>query len=623
MDAIIARQWRQAGDQQPQAAPQRDYLSLKDMLALLKQHLATIAAFLALGLLGAWFYIATTDPIYTATTQILIEPKLSQLAQQQVNEVNLSLDTAQIESQIAVMQSEKIASMVIQQLKLRDDKRFNQSNSPTLAERLARLRASAAAALGLEGGTWFQSVRGFFGASEAGTEPVHQPLKEFEQGRRTMRIFNDGLDVRRVGVSYAIDMSFSSNDPDLAAKVANSAAEAFVREQVETKAAAAREGGAWLERRLRELRTQMNNATQVAQEFRSRHDYRVARPAEEVAGEAKPKRADGPTLEELEVTADTYRKIYESFLQAYTSSVSQQSYPVADARVITLATRPLLASHPRPKLVIAFGVLAGIVAGVGFAFLRHTLDRTVRSPHQIREDLGLECIGELPVVGGRRGGFARLDEVVRSPQSRFSDSMRSVKTAISLADTAHPIRCIGVTSALPGEGKSLCASNLAMLYVRYGLRTLVIDADTYHSALSEGFGAGPDAERKSDRSNSIKKHIKFVTTFGFDLLPSAVVNSRGLLSAKNMEALLPELGDYDMIVVDLPPLTSGADRLSIGSLLDGVIMVVEWGKTPAGLVAELARALQAGKGSIIGVLLTKVRIMSTPRYRRVGTLLPR
>ena len=90
-----------------------------------------------------------------------------------------------------------------------------------------------------------------------------------------------------------------------------------------------------------------------------------------------------------------------------------------------------------------------------------------------------------------------------------------------------------------------------------------------------------------------------------------------------MEALLPELGDYDMIVVDLPPLTSGADRLSIGSLLDGVIMVVEWGKTPAGLVAELARALQAGKGSIIGVLLTKVRIMSTPRYRRVGTLLPR
>ncbi len=622
MDAIIARQWRQAGDQQPQAAPQRDYLSLKDMLALLKQHLATIAAFLALGLLGAWFYIATTDPIYTATTQILIEPKLSQLAQQQVNEVNLSLDTAQIESQIAVMQSEKIASMVIAQLKLREDKKFNQSSSPTLAERLARLRASAAAALGLEGGTWFQSVRGFFGSAEP-VEPAHHPLKEFEQGRRTMRIFNDGLDVRRVGVSYAIDMSFSSNDPDLAAKVANSAADAFVREQVETKAAAAREGGAWLERRLRELRTQMNNATQVAQEFRSRHDYRVARPAEEAAGEARPKQADGPTLEELEVTADTYRKIYESFLQAYTSSVSQQSYPVADARVITLATRPLLASHPRPKLVIAFGVLAGIVAGVGFAFLRHTLDRTVRSPHQIREDLGLECIGELPVVGGRRGGFARLDEVVRSPQSRFSDSMRSVKTAISLADTAHPIRCIGVTSALPGEGKSLCASNLAMLYVRYGLRTLVIDADTYHSALSEGFGAGPDAERKSDRSNSIKKHIKFVTTFGFDLLPSAVVDSRGLLSAKNMEALLPELGDYDMIVVDLPPLTSGADRLSIGTLLDGVIMVVEWGKTPAGLVAELARALQAGKASIIGVLLTKVRIMSTPRYRRVGTLLPR
>jgi hypothetical protein len=118
----------------------------------------------------------------------------------------------------------------------------------------------------------------------------------------------------------------------------------------------------------------MNTATQVAQEFRARHDYSVGRQAGGgSSGEAVDKwdgepDADGPTLEELEVTADTYRKMYESFLHAYTGSVSQQWYPVADARVITPASRPLTASHPRRKLAMIFGALFGLMAGVGLAF---------------------------------------------------------------------------------------------------------------------------------------------------------------------------------------------------------------------------------------------------------------
>ena len=146
------------------------------------------------------------------------------------------------------------------------------------------------------------------------------------------------------------------------------------------------------------------------------------------------------------------------------------------------------------------------MSGIGVAFLRHTLDRSVRSPRQVREDLGLECIGELPAVSGRRGGFARLDEVARSPQSRFSESLRSVKTAISLADSGHPIRSIGVTSALPGEGKSLCASNLAMLYVRYGMRTLVIDA-TPSLRVERRLPRHTRRRTESRSDDSIRKHI--------------------------------------------------------------------------------------------------------------------
>lgn len=632
---MLERRWPPIAEQRNLLRQEldREFISLADIVAFARRYILSIVAFIGLGLLGAGFYIATTDPIFTAGTQILIEPKISQLLQQQTAEVNLSLDTAQVESQIAVMQSEKIAKMVIDELGLLDDPGFNQSRSPTMGDRFERLGTIIATATGLQDSPGFQSVADFIGKNLPfwGADEPPPVLSEFQRNRRTMDIFQSSLGIRRMGVSYAIEISFSSQNAEEAAKIANAMAEAFVREQLETKASAAREGGAWLERRIKELRTQMNTATQIAQEFRARHDYRVGRPIETAPaeGQAAPEGdqagIDGPTLEELEVTADTYRKMYESFLQAFTSSVSQQSYPVADARVITPATPPLTISNPRKKLVMAFGALAGIMAGVGFAFARHTLDRSVRSARQIRDEIGLECIGELPAVNNRRGGFARLDEVARSPRSRFSDGLRDVKTAISLADATHPIRCLGVTSALPGDGKSSFASNLAMLYAMSGMRTLVIDADIYHAALTTRLVTSPPLVTTETRGGSelITRQIASVSNQWFDILPSSTSDANHLLAPKNMQTLLPDLQAYDMVVVDLPPLTSGIEKLAIGPLLDGVIIVAEWGKTPMDMVSELSRSLRATKTSIIGVVMTKVRIPSARRYRRRAKYVPR
>jgi uncharacterized protein involved in exopolysaccharide biosynthesis/Mrp family chromosome partitioning ATPase len=618
MDRMLG-QWPSLADQQ--SPLDREFIGLSDITAFLRQYIHSIAGCLGIGILGAGLYIATTDPIFTARTQILIEPKIPQLLQQPAAEVNLSLDTAQVESQIAVMRSEKIARMVIDELKLLDDPKFNQWRSPTMADRVRNLTAAIADALGFKasGKTQVPAPSAEVPASGSADE-LPPETSEFERSRRTMRIFQDGLDIRRVGVSYAIEISFRSPDAEEAAKIANATANALVREQLETKAAAAREGGAWLERRIKELRTQMNTATQVAQEFRAKHDYRVGRQlgAAIVEGQViydEQASEDGPTLEELEVTADTYRKMYESFLQAYTSSVSRQSYPVADARVITAATRPLVPSHPRRKLVMVFGALTGIMVGVALAFVRHTLDRTIRSPRHVREEFGLDCIGELPAVKGRKGGFALLDEVAKYPQSNYSKNLRTVTTAISMADTAHPIRHLGITSALPGDGKSSCASNLAMLYSMRGMRTLVIDADIFHSTLTNRLLAAPSTpEKHGTFAESTARFIAPAVNRGFDLLRSPVSAAKDLLVSNNMQTLLQDLQCYDMVIVDLPPLTSGAESLAVSSLLDGVILVAAWGQTPAHMLGELVRLMQATKTPIIGVLMTKVRIMSTRRY---------
>jgi uncharacterized protein involved in exopolysaccharide biosynthesis/Mrp family chromosome partitioning ATPase len=593
----IAGQWLSTSE--PQDAVDREFISLSDIMGFLRLYVRSIAGCVVVGILGAGFYVATTDRVYTASTQILIEPKLPQLLQQQAAEVNLSLDTAQVESQIAVMKSEKIAMMVIDELNLLHDANFNQPRSPTFPRRLGKFTAVVRKALGL--GTAEQAPAPIAVAPEA---------EAFERSRRTMWAFQSGLDIRRVGVSYAIDISFSSTDAEMAAKIANATANAHVREQVETKAAAAREGGAWLEKRLGELRTQMNNATQIAQEFRARHDYKVYRPTDAAAADVPAQsETEGPTLEELEVTADTYRKMYESFLHAYTSSVSQQSYPVADARVITPASRPLVASHPQRKLVMAFGALFGLMAGVGLAFVRHSLDRTVRSPRQVREEFGLECIGELPPPGRHFH-----EEVAKRPHSGFSECLRRAMTAISLADTSHPVRLLGVTSALPGDGKSSCASNLAMLYAMHGLKTLLIDADVLHSVLTDRIRPQPD---RHPGTADIASHITPTAEGWVDFLPSTVLIAKNLLSTKTMQdGLLPHLQSYEMIVVDLPPLAAGSEKLAVSSLFDGVILTAGWGKTPVEALGELVRTLHAVKAPLIGVLLTKVRIMSAKPSQR-------
>ena len=614
MNRLFANQWPLTTNQQANAG--QEFIGLSDITGFLRHYVGTIAACLAVALVVAWFYNSTTDPVFTASAQILIEPKLPQHLQEG-GEVNLSLDTAQIESQIAVLQSEKIASMVIDQLKLIEDANFNRPHAPILVERFRKIKDVIVEALGLQKSGWLTALWEHIGL---GAPKSTAKLTDYQKSRLSMLIFRSGLDVRRVGVSYAIDISFTSADADGAAKIANATADAFVREQIETKAEAARQGGAWLEKRLQQLRTQMNEAMARAQEFRSRHDYSVGGDPSDGNGVSTE-----PTLEELEVTADTYKKMYESFLQAYTNSVSQQSYPVADARVITAATAPLSPSAPKPKLVLAFAAVAGLILGIGLSFARHSFDWTIRSPRHIRDNLGIECVGELPPTSKRRE-FGNVDEVTRNPWSRYSQSLRKARTEISLAETNRPVRFLGLTAASNNSQKSSVVSNLATLYSMSGLKTLVIDADVRRSTITTELLGRPDIFGE-DCQDPVRHNIIRALGRRFDVLSSSVVDARNLLIPRNMQAFLSEvsaddpatyeLAAYDIVIIDLPTLESGADDLIVGSVLDGVVVVAEWGKTHVDTLRELVRILQASRTQILGVLLTKARAM-TLKHRRVG-----
>ncbi|MDG4879443.1 GNVR domain-containing protein [Mesorhizobium sp. WSM4935] len=586
----------------------REFISLSDITCFLRLYTRSIVGCLAVGILAAGFYVVTTDRIYRASTQILIEPNLSKLLQQQSGEGNPSLDRAQIESRIALMRSEKTAMMVIDRLNLRDDATFNQPQSLTLAERFDQFGALVLQTLGFRTGEDAVASKGKRKPAWDGGDSTKSEVAEFERSRRTMQAFQSGLDMRRVGGSYAIEISFSSRDPELSARIANATANALVLEQLGTKGAVAHKDGVWLDQRLGELRSQMNNATRIAQEFRARHDYSVARPASVAPAEGSGPNTRGSggetqehTLQELDLTADIYRKMYRDFLQAHTSSLNQETFPIADLRVITPASRPLSASYPRRELVVVFGALLGMMVGVGLAFIRSMFDKTIRSPRQVREELGLECVGELPPFG-RKGHSGPMEEVTSAPYSPFSHSLRRVKTAIGLADTDRLMKWIGITSTSAGDDKCSAAINLASLYSMCGQRVLLVDADVAHPELAKLLLAVSPAPRER-AAGLVASNIVAVPNRQFDMLLCSSSDATELLVPETMRTVLEGLESYDIVIIVLPSFTSGS-KLAASSVLDGVILVARWGRTSTDVLKELVRSLHASRAPITGVLIT-------------------
>lgn len=626
--------------------PRAEFVSYSDVVHFIRQYSLTIATSIFITVACVILFISVTQPIYTARTEIIIDPKMPQLLREQTSGVSLSLDNSQVESQIAVLRSEKIAEAVVSNLKLMDDREFQPSK-----------------------GGLFRFLMRFLGWPY----PVNSGATDLERKRAAIGVFEEGLDVSRVGLSYAIEILYSSNDPDKAARIANAVTDAYVRDQLDSKSQTSRQGSEWLEQRIDQLRQQMNAAAEQVQRYKATHDYRIARralpdgaaaqvssPATAGAESSSPLPSSAKSgairrersLEELESTAVTYRRIYESYLQAFTEAVQRQSFPVADARVITYATRPLSKSRPKTLLLLAFGIMLGGLAGLAIAFLRHMQDRSVRLPRHIRDTASIECLGEVArfaepnvlrhakeaahdlakylrfksiprVLSRSTTALDCFDEVSKSPYSAFATSLTAVQTAMRLASRKLPVQCVGITSPFPGDGKTTLSVNLAALFARIGLRVLVIDCDIRKSSLSAELAPDVDyglLEVLADSAliESAKVHAELQN---IDVLPLCNVTSArdafAAMGSENMRKLLvSESKHYDIIVIDLPALKTDFEALNIIALLDGIVLTVSWGNTSMEVLAEVAHMLRTAKAKIMGAVINKVGALSSDSYSR-------
>lgn len=611
----------------------KELFSFNDIWLFLRRYTATIALFVGVAVAAAAYIAFTVTPKFTAIAQILIDPGMVQVVRDPASGSGPPLDNAQIEGQIAVLRSESIAFAVINKLRLIDDPEFTAKTDPSAFSRLLDALTP--------------------GGAPAAKPQQSAEFAEYIARRAAATTFSSGLTIRRVGPTYAIDIAYTSVDPEKAATIANATAESYIQGQLDVNRKAAQQGSEWLENRLAQLRAQLNGAARAVELFKTGRDYRMPQTRSDVGGDgggssATPATGEpdagaeprGVTLAELESTAESYRKIYETYQQALANAVQRQSFPISNARVITTATRPLEQSVPRVGRILTLGALTGLLAGLGIAMLRHSLDRTVRSARQVRELTGLPCLALVPSLdrGARHSkiqpqkipGFEYLNPgagpfrgVVDAPFSPFSGAVKTLRNAIIHSSKRQPLKCVGITSAMPGEGKSTIAANLAALFSITQGRTLLIDADIHRATVSGIFAPNAQVGLLEAVSGKVPYAEAILPGKGLapDILPVAAAEetlSYEILASHDMTLMLRALRDeYEMILVDLPPVNPIVDGAAIAALLDGVVAVAAWGATPLDVIRGVADIMYTAQANLLGVVLNKVdRSMATVRVQR-------
>lgn len=338
-------------------------------------------------------------------------------------------------------------------------------------------------------------------------------------------------------------------------------------------------------------------------------------------------------LRVLESSAQSYRRLYDSFLSRFVEATQQASFPNTEARVITPAGLGEK-SEPRTSSVLALSLLAGLALGVGGALAREQLDRVFRLPSHVERTLGLDCLGILPAVDSvgathkvagmlervpppsyerpilRNLGIGRY--VVAEPFSRFAETLRGVKVS---ADTSTPgghIKIIGMVSAVPGEGKSTVALNMAELIAQTGSRALLIDGDLRNPTLTRLIT--PEARSGVlEILNGESRPADVIWTdplTGMHFIPAvlknAIAHTSGIISSSAMERFLASVREeYDYIIVDLPPIVPVVDARAAAHLLDGFLLIIEWGKTSPEVVLEAIDGAEVVRERVIGAILNK------------------
>ena len=332
----------------------------------------------------------------------------------------------------------------------------------------------------------------------------------------------------------------------------------------------------------------------------------------------------------LKREAEANKTLYEGLLTKLREANIAASLKSSNIRVIDPAMIPSSPARPARARNIALAFLIGLVGGVGIALLREYLDNTVKTPDDVETLARLPSLAVVPAFGDsasmseKKGllkgvssnGHEKPSGLVaqHSPKSQVSEAFRSLRTALLLSQPDQPPQVILVTSALPREGKTTAAANLAVTLAQLGDKTVLVDADLRKP------GVGRMLNLASGKYAGLSSYLAGVSSLdlvsvahpsipNLAAIPTGPLppNPADLLSSHRLADAIAELRTkFKFVVIDSPPVMAATDAVILSVQVDGVLLVVRSGETPKAAFTRTCDLLVSVKSRMLGVVLNAV-----------------
>jgi polysaccharide biosynthesis transport protein len=374
-------------------------------------------------------------------------------------------------------------------------------------------------------------------------------------------------------------------------------------------------------------------------------DYREAQQREQLIRQAlELQKAETNNMAEkmvqyniLKRESEADKSLYEGLLTKLKEAGISEGLKSSNLRVVDPAMIPSYPARPAKARNIALAFLVGLVGGIGLALLREYLDNTVKTPDDIETLTRLPSLAVVPAFGEsgshkrRMGIFSgastnghekRIELVAQHlPKSQMSEAFRALRTALLLSQPDHPPQVILVTSALPREGKTTAAANLAVTLAQLGDKTVLVDADLRKPGVGRLLNLG------TGKYAGLSSYLAGVSTLDLVTVPHPAIpnlaaiptgplppNPADLLSSHKLAEAVAELRTkYKFVVIDSPPIMAATDAVILSVQADGVLLVVRSGETPKEAFTRTRDLLTSVKSRLLGVVLNAVDA-SAPDY---------
>jgi succinoglycan biosynthesis transport protein ExoP len=356
--------------------------------------------------------------------------------------------------------------------------------------------------------------------------------------------------------------------------------------------------------------------------------------------------------QQLKREADADKTLYEELVRKIKEAGINAGFQNNNIRIADSARPGLKPVFPNLKLNLILAFLFSTVLAIGAAILSDAVDTTVRDPEQASRYLGADVIGILPAVkdGSRLNvlaapenpetALAKLEASATNKNgslyhnkgyyrtvSGYEEAIRTLRNTILLGEFDSVLRSLLITSAGPGEGKTTTAVHLAVAHSEQGKKTLLVDGDLRRPSVHRKFGHTPTVGFSNVLMNEMDWKDVVVNVDGrpnLYVLPAGPPSHRASdLIGTRMGNLLDEFGkDYDLVILDAPPLLGFAEPLQMATACDGVLVVSRAGETKRKAVSSVLAALNRLRANVVGVVLNQVKRDASDGYSYYGYYRP-